>query len=103
RVLFRSHLLWDRLYRLKQDGVTLVITTHYMDEAEQLCDRLVIMDKGRIAAQGAPAELIERHSTREVVEARFASGNHREIAGQLEGIAERVEALPDRVLLYAHD
>ena len=71
------HLLWDRLYRLKQDGVTLVITTHYMDEAEQLCDRLVVMDKGRFAAEGTPRELIERYSTKEVVELRFAPANTR--------------------------
>ena len=73
------HLLWDRLYRLKQDGVTLVITTHYMDEAEQLCDRLVVMDKGRFAAEGTPRQLIERYSTREVVELRFAPGEHEEV------------------------
>ncbi len=60
------HVLWDRLFRLKQQGVTLVLTTHYMDEAEQLCDRLVVMDGGRIVAQGSPAELIAAHSTREV-------------------------------------
>ncbi len=54
------HLLWDRLYRLKQKGVTLVLTTHYMDEAEQLCDRLVVMDKARIVAEGSPRQLIER-------------------------------------------
>ena len=65
------HLLWDRLYRLKQRGVTLVLTTHYMDEAEQLCDRLVVMDKARIVAEGSPRELIEQYSTREVLELRF--------------------------------
>ena len=74
------HLLWDRLYRLKQDGVTLVITTHYMDEAEQLCDRLVVMDKGRFAAEGTPRQLIETYSTKEVVELRFAPGQHEEVA-----------------------
>ena len=71
------HVLWDRLYRLKQQGVTLVLTTHYMDEAEQLCDRLVVMDKGRIVAEGSPRELIEAHSTREVLELRFAAGDQR--------------------------
>ena len=73
-------MLWDRLYRLKQQGVTLVLTTHYMDEAEQLCDRLVVMDKGRIVAEGSPRELIEAHSTREVLELRFAAGTN-EAAG----------------------
>ena len=97
------HLLWDRLYRLKQRGVTLVLTTHYMDEAEQLCDRLVVMDKARIVAEGSPRELIERYSTREVTELRFAPGVAETFDGQLEGIAERVENLPDRVLLYADD
>jgi lipooligosaccharide transport system ATP-binding protein len=97
------HLLWDRLYRLKQRGVTLVLTTHYMDEAEQLCDRLVVMDKARIVAHGSPRELIERYSTREVTELRFAPGEAESLDGRLDGIAERVENLPDRVLLYADD
>ena len=97
------HLLWDRLYRLKQRGVTLVLTTHYMDEAEQLCDRLVVMDKAKIVAEGSPRALIERYSTREVTELRFAPGVAETLDGQLDGIAERVENLPDRVLLYADD
>ena len=97
------HLLWDRLYRLKQDGVTLVITTHYMDEAEQLCDRLVVMDKGRFAAEGTPRELIEKYSTKEVVELRFAPGQHEEVAPSLTKLAERQEVLPDRILLYTDD
>jgi lipooligosaccharide transport system ATP-binding protein len=97
------HLLWDRLYRLKQQGVTLVLTTHYMDEAEQLCDRLVVMDKARIVAEGSPRELIERYSTREVTELRFAPGEAASLDGRLDGLAERVENLPDRVLLYADD
>jgi lipooligosaccharide transport system ATP-binding protein len=97
------HLLWDRLYRLKQQGVTLVLTTHYMDEAEQLCDRLVVMDKAKIVAEGSPRELIERYSTREVAELRFAPGIAETLDGRLDGIAERVEHLPDRILLYADD
>ena len=97
------HLLWDRLYRLKQDGVTLVITTHYMDEAEQLCDRLVVMDKGRFAAEGTPRQLIEAYSTKEVVELRFAPGQHEEVAPSLAELAERQEVLPDRILLYTDD
>jgi lipooligosaccharide transport system ATP-binding protein len=97
------HLLWDRLYRLKQRGVTLVLTTHYMDEAEQLCDRLVVMDKAKIVAEGSPRELIERYSTREVTELRFAPGIAETLDGQLDGIAQRVEHLPDRILLYADD
>jgi len=97
------HLVWDRLYRLKQQGVTLVLTTHYMDEAEQLCDRLVVMDKARIVAEGSPRELIDRYSTREVTELRFAPGIQETLDGRLDGIAERVEWLPDRVLLYAND
>ncbi|XTZ18543.1 ABC transporter ATP-binding protein [Micromonospora echinospora] len=94
------HLVWERLFRLKQQGVTLVLTTHYMDEAEQLCDRLVVMDGGRIAAEGAPRALIERYSTREVVELRFAAESQEAFAGKLDDIGERVEVLPDRVLLY---
>jgi lipooligosaccharide transport system ATP-binding protein len=97
------HLLWDRLYRLKQEGVTLVITTHYMDEAEQLCDRLVVMDKGRFAAEGSPRQLIEQHSTKEVVELRFQPGQHESVAPGLADLAERYEVLPDRILLYTDD
>jgi len=97
------HLLWDRLYRLKRDGVTLIITTHYMDEAEQLCDRLVIMDKGAIVAEGSPRSLIEEHSTREVLELRFPVGTQEEFIPRLDGLGKRVEALPDRVLIYADD
>jgi lipooligosaccharide transport system ATP-binding protein len=97
------HLLWDRLYRLKQRGTTLVLTTHYMDEAEQLCDRLVVMDKAKIVAEGSPRELIDRYSTREVTEMRFPAGVQETLDGQLEGLADRVEWLPDRVLLYAND
>src|SRR3990170_7179992 len=97
------HLLWDRLYRLKQEGVTLIITTHYMDEAEQLCDRLVIMDKGKIVAHGSPRQLIEQHSTREVLELRFPVGTQESHSRELEGRAVRTEILPDRVLLYTND
>ncbi len=93
------HALWDRLYRLKQQGVTLIITTHYMDEAEQLCDRLVIMDKGKIVAEGSPRYLIEEYATRDVVELRFPVGNSVE-SGSLEDLARRIEKLPDRTLLY---
>src|SRR6266545_1139107 len=96
------HLLWERLYRLKQRGATLIITTHYMDEAEQLCDRLVVMDKAKIVAEGSPRELIERYSTREVLELRFPDGRPG-LDGRLDGLAERVEELPDRVLLYTAD
>ena len=95
------HVVWDRLFRLKQRGVTLVLTTHYMDEAEQLCDRLVVMDHGRIAAAGSPRELIERYATREVVEVRFE--DERPDNGALSGLAARVEELPDRVLIYTSD
>ena len=98
------HLVWDRLYRLKQAGVTLVLTTHYMDEAEQLCDRLVIMDRGRIVDEGSPRELIERHVTREVVEVRFDSDAEEQAAlPNLKELSARVEVLADRVLLYTDD
>ncbi|MDG4772303.1 ABC transporter ATP-binding protein [Solwaraspora sp. WMMD792] len=97
------HLVWERLFRLKQRGVTLVLTTHYMDEAEQLCDRLVVMDGGRIVAEGSPRDLITRYSTREVVELRFPTDDQYSFAGKLDGIAERTEVLPDRILLYTGD
>jgi lipooligosaccharide transport system ATP-binding protein len=99
------HVLWDRLFRLKHDGVTLIVTTHYMDEAEQLCDRLAVMDRGRIVAEGSPRELIDAHVTREVVELRFAPDLQRKAADRLRAaeVALRVEELPDRVILYADD
>jgi lipooligosaccharide transport system ATP-binding protein len=121
------HAVWDRLYRLKQQGVTLVLTTHYMDEAEQLCDRLMVMDRGMIAAEGSPRELIERYSTPEVLELRFDPAEHQQAADKLAELApqavveggsppvglgpalladvpaERVEALADRILLYAQN
>jgi lipooligosaccharide transport system ATP-binding protein len=97
------HLLWDRLFRLKQQGVTLIITTHYMDEAEQLCDRLVVMDDGLIVAEGSPPELVARYSTREVLELRFRPGAQQGWRETLAGLADRVEELPDRLLLYASD
>jgi lipooligosaccharide transport system ATP-binding protein len=102
------HTVWDRLFRLKQSGVTLILTTHYMDEAEHLCDRLVVMDKGKIAAEGSPQELIRRYSTREVVELRFRAERQSEqvaadIATRMDGLARRLEALPDRLMLYTDD
>ncbi|MCG2620664.1 ABC transporter ATP-binding protein [Arthrobacter sp. I2-34] len=97
------HILWDRLFRLKESGVTLILTTHYMDEAEQLCDRLIVVDKGRIMAEGSPAALIREHSTREVLELRFGSERNASVAAELAGIGERQETLPDRVLIYADD
>ncbi|WP_404312786.1 ABC transporter ATP-binding protein [Agrococcus terreus] len=97
------HVLWDRLFRLKEEGTTLVLTTHYMDEAEQLCDRLVVVDKGRIVAEGSPSALIRQYSTREVLEVRFGSSRNEEAARAIEGIGDRIEVLPDRVLVYDDD
>ena len=95
------HILWDRLFRLKEQGTTLLLTTHYMDEAEQLCDRLVVVDKGAIMAEGTPAELIRRYSSREVLEVRFGSDRNSEVAERLTGVGDRMEVLPDRVLVYS--
>ena len=97
------HILWDRLFRLKEDGVTLIVTTHFMDEAEQLCDRLVVMDKGKIMAEGSPLELIKKYSTKEVLEVRFGSDRNREVAPTLREMCDRIEVLPDRILLYVED
>ncbi|WP_449866954.1 ABC transporter ATP-binding protein [Nocardioides campestrisoli] len=97
------HVLWDQLYRLKHAGVTLVLTTHYMDEAEQLCDRLVVMDKGVVAAEGSPRALIETHATREVAELRFGIGENERAAEKVADLGTRIEALPDRLLVYADD
>ncbi len=97
------HILWDRLFRLKEQGVTLVITTHFMDEAEQLCDRLIVMDKGKIMAEGSPASLIKDYSTKEVLEVRFGSDRNQEVADKLRSMCQRIEELPDRVLMYTED
>jgi lipooligosaccharide transport system ATP-binding protein len=97
------HILWDRLFRLKERGVTLVITTHFMDEAEQLCERLVVMDHGKIMAEGSPVDLIKKYSSREVLELRFGMDKNEEIAGTLSPYCDRLEVLPDRILLYAED
>lgn len=97
------HLLWDRLYSLKHEGVTLVLTTHYMEEAEQLCDRLVVMDKAHIIAEGSPQQLVERYVTREVLELRFVPGEAPSMAPKVDGLAKRLEVLADRLLLYTDD
>jgi lipooligosaccharide transport system ATP-binding protein len=97
------HILWDRLFRLKEQGVTLLITTHYMDEAEQLCDRLIVMDKGKIMAENSPAQLIKEYSTKEVLEVRFGSERNHEMVEILRPMAQRIEVLPDRILLYSED
>jgi lipooligosaccharide transport system ATP-binding protein len=98
------HVVWDRLHALKHAGATLLLTTHYMDEAEQLCDRLVVMDKGKIAAEGSPLELIRRYSTREVVELRFATEQPPvDLAGRVDGLARRIETLSGRLLIYTDD
>jgi lipooligosaccharide transport system ATP-binding protein len=97
------HLIWDRLYRLKRQGATLLLTTHYMDEAEQLCDRLVVMDKGRIVAAGSPRQLIEQYSSREVLELRLRDEVRAGLDGRLRPLAARIEQLPDRIQLYVDD
>ncbi len=97
------HILWDRLFRLKEQGVTLVITTHFMDEAEQLCDRLIVMDKGTIMAEGSPSSLIRDYSTKEVLEVRFGSDRNQEVGDALRAMCQRIEELPDRFLMYTED
>ncbi len=97
------HILWDRLFRLKEQGTTLLVTTHFMDEAEQLCDRLIVVDHGKIMAEGSPAELIRDYSTREVLEVRFGSDANAAAAQALQGLGERQEILADRILIYAGD
>jgi lipooligosaccharide transport system ATP-binding protein len=97
------HVVWDRLYQLKRGGATLLLTTHYMDEAERLCDRLVVMDKAKIVAHGSPRELIERYSTREVLELRFPDDTRAAVDGRLRGLGDRVETLSDRVQVYTAD
>jgi lipooligosaccharide transport system ATP-binding protein len=97
------HVLWDRLYQLKERGATQVITTHFMDEAEQLCDRLVVMDAGKIVAEGSPQGLISKHVRREVLEVRFGYGLNKSMVPKVDGVGDRIEILPDRLLLYSDD
>jgi lipooligosaccharide transport system ATP-binding protein len=97
------HILWDRLFRLKENGTTLVLTTHYMDEAEQLSDRIIVVDKGEIMAEGSPAYLIRTYSTREVLEVRYGSDKNAAIATEIADVGERQEILPDRILIYSAD
>ena len=97
------HLIWERLYRLKRQGTTLLLTTHYMDEAEQLCDRLLVMDKGRIVAEGSPRELIARYVTREVLEVRMSDEVRAANAGRLATLGTHLEHLPERLQFYADD
>ena len=97
------HILWDRLFRLKENGTTLVLTTHYMDEAEQLSDRIIVVDKGEIMAEGSPAHLIRTYSTREVLEVRYGSDKNESVAKKIADVGERQEILPDRILIYSAD
>lgn len=95
------HILWDRLFRLKERGTTLVLTTHYMDEAEQLSDRIIVVDKGEIMAEGSPAQLIRQYSSKEVLEVRYGSDNNAFVAKSIADVGERMEILPDRILIYS--
>ena len=95
------HILWDRLFRLKERGTTLVLTTHYMDEAEQLSDRIIVVDKGEIMAEGSPAQLIRQYSSKEVLEVRYGSDNNAKVAKKIADVGERMEILPDRILMYS--
>jgi lipooligosaccharide transport system ATP-binding protein len=95
------HILWDRLFRLKEQGTTLVLTTHYMDEAEQLSDRIIVVDKGAIMAEGSPAQLIRQYSSKEVLEVRYGSDKNKTVAKSIADIGERQEILPDRILIYS--
>lgn len=97
------HILWDRLFRLKENGTTLVLTTHYMDEAEQLSDRIIVVDKGEIMAEGSPAHLIRTYSTREVLEVRYGSDKNASVAKKIADVGDRQEILPDRILIYSAD
>ncbi|MBY5164132.1 ABC transporter ATP-binding protein [Salsipaludibacter albus] len=101
------HVLWDRLHELRSRGVTLLLTTHYMDEAEQLADRLVVMDHGRIIAEGSPTDLIVEHVTREVLEVRFGTARQAESSDRLVALdlpeVESVEQLAERAIVYTRD
>jgi lipooligosaccharide transport system ATP-binding protein len=95
-------ILWDQLYRLKESGTSLVLTTHYMDEAEQLCDRIAVVDHGRIIAEGTPAALIEKHASRDIVELRFAPDTRDEALQSITAACpgERIEQLPDQIVVH---
>jgi lipooligosaccharide transport system ATP-binding protein len=91
------HVIWGRLNELKNSGKTLLLTTHYMEEAERLCDELVIMDHGRILAQGAPRELVQRHVEPEVIEIR---GTPDEIADVADASSCRLERMGSSLYCY---
>jgi len=91
------HELWERVRELRRRGVTILLTTHYMEEAEALCDRVAIMDRGRVLVEGAPRDLVRAHARREVVEVPAAAGGG---GADLGGPGDEVEVHGDRVLVY---
>ncbi len=97
------HLVWERLRSLKRQGVTLLLTTHYMEEAAQLCDRLVIMDEGRILVEGSPREVVAEHTAREVVEVLEPSKDVQQQLDGLVSVAQGIERLADRWLFYTDE
>ncbi|MDR7415578.1 MAG: ABC transporter ATP-binding protein [Armatimonadota bacterium] len=97
------HAVWERLRQLKRAGITQILTTHYMEEAEQLCDRVAIVDGGRIVAEGPPRELVERYVGREVVEVQLAPDGPAAAVERLRALAEAHEVTGDRVLLHTRD
>ncbi|MDA8233687.1 MAG: ATP-binding cassette domain-containing protein [Clostridia bacterium] len=95
------HLVWQRLRKLKEQGVTLILTTHYLDEASQLCDRLVIMDRGQILEQGEPKELVARHIGKEVLE--LGSAVCHDLIPQLAGLTSGHQVVGEALFLYTND
>lgn len=96
------HLVWDKLFELKGRGVTQIVTTHYMDEAQQLCDRIVIMDRGEIMEEGRPSELIEKHVGREVLEIRLPEQVISSISKD-DPLIRGFDAYRDTLMLYSDD
>lgn len=95
--------IWEKLSELRKRNATLILTTHYMEEAERLCDRIAIMDAGEIVALGSPRQLIAEHVSKHVVDVRLGFDGDRSTLKGLHADAERVEELQDRVLLYVDD
>lgn len=94
------HLLWEKLRELKSQGITQLLTTHYMEEAYQLCDRIIIMDQGKIIEEGNPRTLVEEKVTKEVIELSLPQEAHEKILGQLKSGLKDWESLQETLLLY---
>lgn len=97
------HLVWDKLFELKRRGVTQIVTTHYMDEAQQLCDRIAIMDQGQIIERGTPQDLIQKHIGREVLEIRVSEPEKYKILALGTSLAKGHDSYRDLLMIYTDE